>query len=171
MSTRSLYEQAQQEALQLVFDQENNGGGDAFVDGHYFDYEEHHHRPTTNDHHHENNDRHGRQRRHRQATPPSSPIPMGRVESVAPGHEFDFRGTFDATWEAIMDGRNTVSACSCCGQYLYCMDSVELVLCPECGVISPVDQSGPLSPTASGPQKSIGLGFTSQSILARNELR
>ena len=160
MASQALYEQAQREALQLVFDQENNGGNAFEETGHFFDLEDHH-RPAS--HHHDDH-------RHSQATPPHSPIPMERVEAVAPGIEFDFQGTFDATWEAIMDGRNTVSACSCCGQYLYCMDSVELVLCPECGVISPVDQSGPMT-TRSGPQKSIGLGFTSESIIARNELR
>ena len=68
------------------------------------------------------------------------------------------------------------------------MDTVQLVLCPECGVISPVDQSADQCDDeyyhedfdgiqaervkrSSYQAPSIGLGFTSESILARNELR
>jgi hypothetical protein len=120
---------------------------------------------------------------------------VGQVVQVAPGVErMRFVGTMAATWEAILDGRITIIPCACCTRELYCWDIIEFVLCPECGVTSPVVlllqdtatittpasstkyyHPPPMSSSSSEDDRSstasrlptIGIGFTSDWILLR----
>lgn len=62
-----------------------------------------------------------------------------RIE-VAPGIELRLRGSKE-TWEAIKESRITVTSCCCCLTELHCIEDAELVVCPDCWVVSPVDQS------------------------------
>jgi hypothetical protein len=108
----------------------------------------------------------------------------GRLEQVAPGVEMRFVGTISATWEAILDGRGTVVPCCCCTIELHCMQGIDFVICPDCGVTCPVDlekyhnsntmSSLPLGGGESSvlastppPPATIGLGFSSQVILEK----
>jgi hypothetical protein len=62
-----------------------------------------------------------------------------RIE-VAPGIELRLRGSKE-TWAAIKESRITVTSCCCCLAELHCIQDAELVVCPDCWVVSPVDQS------------------------------
>jgi hypothetical protein len=62
-----------------------------------------------------------------------------RIE-VAPGIELRLRGSKE-TWAAIKECRITVTSCCCCLAELHCIEDAELVVCPDCWVVSPVDQS------------------------------
>jgi hypothetical protein len=62
-----------------------------------------------------------------------------RIE-VAPGIELRLRGSKE-TWAAIKESRITVTSCCCCLTELHCIEDSDLVVCPDCWVVSPVDQS------------------------------
>ena len=70
-------------------------------------------------------------------------LPMeGSGESmmeVAPGISVPLRGSHE-TWEAIKDGRVTVTTCCACQLELHCIEDAEMVICPDCWIVSPVDQ-------------------------------
>jgi hypothetical protein len=59
---------------------------------------------------------------------------------VRPGVTLPLKGTFE-TWNAILEGRITVSQCCTCYTELTCVDDAGLVLCTDCWVFSPVDQN------------------------------
>jgi hypothetical protein len=60
---------------------------------------------------------------------------------VAPGLKLPLRSSGTCTWDAIMEGRITVTKCTCCGYELACIDDANLVVCGHCWVFSPVDQN------------------------------
>jgi hypothetical protein len=47
----------------------------------------------------------------------------------------------DETWKAIADGRVTITSCIYCQIDLNCLEDAQLVICPDCTMISPVDQA------------------------------
>jgi hypothetical protein len=59
---------------------------------------------------------------------------------VAPGVRMSLK-TPEATWSAVLEGRITVTACTTCGCELTCADDAQVVICTDCWVFSPVDQS------------------------------
>ena len=68
-------------------------------------------------------------------------MPVGGVMiDVAPGVKFPLRGA-DETWKAIEEGRVTVTTCMSCNIELQCLDNAQLVACPDCTMLSPVDQA------------------------------
>jgi hypothetical protein len=113
--------------------------------------------------------------------PPPQVVEYNRdMIEVAPGISLPLRGAAE-TWEAILDGRITVSTCGCCQVPLHCTDAAELVICPDCWVVSPIDTSAMESPTSStgscgsdgdddngflGRCSSIGLGVKAEDIIA-----
>lgn len=56
---------------------------------------------------------------------------------VTPGHFMPLRGS-EETMRAIESGRAHVVECMACGAVLTCVPDCELVICPDCRVLSPV---------------------------------
>lgn len=56
------------------------------------------------------------------------------------------------TWDAIGEGRITITNCLTCQMELNCLDDALMVICPDCTMISPVDQAG------DGPEGNKGYG-------------
>jgi hypothetical protein len=84
---------------------------------------------------------------------------------VAPGLKLPLRSS--GTWDAIMEGRITVTKCTCCGYELACIDDANLVVCGDCWVFSPVDQDmTSLSMEAEDPKSrlSVGMGVRTEEI-------
>ena len=59
---------------------------------------------------------------------------------VAPGVKLPLRGS-EETWKAIEEGRVTVTTCLFCNIELQCLDNAQLVACPDCTMLSAVDQA------------------------------
>jgi hypothetical protein len=59
---------------------------------------------------------------------------------VSPGCHLPLRGS-EETWKAIMSGKVTITRCACCEEDLTCVEDAQLVVCCDCWVFSPVDQS------------------------------
>lgn len=81
---------------------------------------------------------------------------------VAPGTFVQLRGSME-TWRAIQEGRTTRATCFVCSLSLVCIQNADMVMCPICRDISPVDQS----PSSGG---GLGLGMTeeeAQTVLSR----
>jgi hypothetical protein len=95
-----------------------------------------------------------------------------RIE-VAPGIELRLRGSKE-TWAAIKECRITVTSCCCCLTELHCIEDAELVVCPDCWVVSPVDQSIggiPIEGDSNESDPSVSLGVkVEDSIRWRSEL-
>ena len=75
--------------------------------------------------------------------PPSSDIVAEEdvvIFEVAPGIRMSLKSIED-TWSAVMEGRITVTACTSCQCELTCSDDAEVVVCTDCWVFSPVDQT------------------------------
>ena len=84
--------------------------------------------------------------------------------------------------EAIYDGRVTIARCCCCRVNLHCIDKADLVVCPDCYVVSPVvaaDADDESNSEDDGPHNFdlhstsqynfVGLGFKTKDILDRLE--
>jgi hypothetical protein len=78
--------------------------------------------------------------------PPSRGPPPGHYQpperpliEVAPGLMMRLMGT-DETMQAIQLGHITVTSCVVCGMDVHCHSASEYVLCPDCRVVSPVNQ-------------------------------
>jgi hypothetical protein len=74
------------------------------------------------------------------AKPPPPPPVQGIMIDVAPGVKLLLRGSSE-TWQAIEEGRVTVTTCMFCNIELQCLDDAQLVACPDCTMLSPVDQA------------------------------
>jgi hypothetical protein len=76
------------------------------------------------------------------ATYPTRPPPRFVKEAVqvevAPGHYMPLRGS-DETMYAIEMGYSRTVTCFACQAHLSCVPDCELVICPDCRVLSPVD--------------------------------
>ena len=70
----------------------------------------------------------------------STPHTENSMMEVAPGVNVPLRGSTE-TWHAIKDGRVTVTTCCACQLELYCIEDAEFVICPDCWVVSSVDQT------------------------------
>ena len=58
---------------------------------------------------------------------------------IVPGEFVPLRGSGE-TWQAIQTGNVTRTTCSCCSLDLMCISDADLVMCPGCRVISPVER-------------------------------
>ena len=97
---------------------------------------------------------------------------------VADGVMLPLCGTNESL-EAIYDGRVTIARCCCCRVNLHCIDKADLVVCPDCYVVSPVvaDESGSDNSEGgcnnfdlhSSQYNVVGLGFKTKDILERLE--
>jgi hypothetical protein len=88
----------------------------------------------------------GRQREDEQ---PSNPAGGGdnnadanrTMVEVMPGEYVPLRGSVE-TWDAVMSGQVKKTSCACCCLDLVCVQDADLVMCPGCRIISPVDDGG-----------------------------
>jgi hypothetical protein len=84
---------------------------------------------------------------------------------VAPGVKLPLRGSAE-TWSAIEEGSVTVSMCVCCNMDLNCILDAQLVICPDCLCVSPVDQTEQDSTSsASMHRHGVGVGIKGEEIL------
>ena len=117
---------------------------------------------------------------HRQRRRDHSPLPRTstgvEIVEVAPGLIAQFVGTTDTTWEAILDGHVNVVPCTFCNVDLHCMDVLQLVVCPECKVVSPIQNNDgrhhhhhhyqQQNQGQDGQHRpAVGVGFTTQTIV------
>lgn len=80
---------------------------------------------------------------------------------VAPGVHLQLRGAAE-TLRAIEDDFYIPAECSCCNMTLFCIQNADLVLCPDCRVVSPVVVD---SIRSSNEGQSVGLGFTMEDLM------
>jgi hypothetical protein len=90
---------------------------------------------------------------------------------IAPGVKLPLRGR-DETWSAIEEGNVTVTMCVCCNMDLNCIFDAQLVICPDCFMLSPVDQTelqgaADDSTTTTPPmhRHGVGVGIKGEEIL------
>jgi hypothetical protein len=60
---------------------------------------------------------------------------------LLPGHFVPLIGS-DETWQAFCADNVIDIECSSCQMYLYCKNTAEMVMCPECRMVSPIDDVG-----------------------------
>jgi hypothetical protein len=80
------------------------------------------------------------------------------VVDVAPGHSVPLCGA-EETKHALQKNCIVHTDCSCCGLFLYCINSASIVLCPSCRSISPVETN------SQKVTESLGLGLTVEHVL------
>jgi hypothetical protein len=68
------------------------------------------------------------------------PWDRSQVELV-PGHFVPLIGS-EETWQAFCADNVIDIECSSCEIFLYCKNTAEMVLCPECRMVSPTDKAG-----------------------------
>jgi hypothetical protein len=84
---------------------------------------------------------------------------------VTPGVKLPLRGSAE-TWRAIEEGSVTVAMCSCCKIDLNCVVDAQIVICPDCFVLSPVDQTeqGAADSSTSMHRRGVGVGIKAEEI-------
>jgi hypothetical protein len=82
--------------------------------------------------------------------PPPSP-PQSTIE-ISPGVHVRLRGA-DETWKAIANDFYMPTECICCESMIFCIQNADYVLCPDCRVVSRMED--PSSRGVGG----VGLGF------------
>ena len=82
---------------------------------------------------------------------------------IAPGIKLPLRGS-EETWKAIEEGQITVTNCVSCQQELHCVLDAQLVVCPDCTILSPVDQSYHYAGT-SADRYGVGLGIKPEDVV------
>ncbi len=85
-----------------------------------------------------------------QIPPPPSP-PRTTIE-ISPGVHVRLRGA-DETWKAIANDFYMPAECICCETTIFCIQNADYVLCPDCRVVSCMED--PSSRGVGG----VGLGF------------
>lgn len=99
---------------------------------------------------------------------PSKPVngsnkPEIMIE-VGPGVSMLLRGS-DETWKAIEDGRVTITSCIYCQIELNCLDDAQLVICPVCTMMSPVDQTDGNDENSSATRRGVGVGIKPEDVV------
>jgi hypothetical protein len=94
--------------------------------------------------------------------PPSSRHPPPRQEQeqhpsqsmieISPGVQVRLRGA-DETWKAIEQDYYMPTVCLCCQATIFCIQNADYVLCPDCRVVSRMEDS------SSQGMGGVGLGF------------
>jgi hypothetical protein len=85
---------------------------------------------------------------------------------VTPGVKLPLRGSAE-TWRAIEEGSVTVTMCCGCKIDLNCVLDAQLVICPDCFILSPVDQTeqgAAESSTSMMHRRGVGVGIKAEEI-------
>lgn len=91
----------------------------------------------------------------RASMPPPSPRQQQASQSmieISPGVHVRLRGA-DETWKAIEQDYYMPTECLCCQVTIFCIQNAEFVLCPDCRVVSRMEDS------SSQGMGGVGLGF------------
>ena len=67
------------------------------------------------------------------------------------------------TWAAIGEGKITITNCLTCQIELNCLDDALMVICPDCTMISPVDQAG--GGPANAANHGVGVGVKPEEVI------
>jgi hypothetical protein len=86
-------------------------------------------------------------------TPRPSP-PQSTIE-ISPGVHVRLRGA-DETWKAIANDFYMPAECICCESMIFCIQNADYVLCPDCRVVSRMENP---SSCGAGDIGGVGLGF------------
>ena len=127
--------------------QQGGGSGGQYHRNHYNHPPHRSHRQQHNNlNHHQH-----QHPRHQHRKPPPLPTSKLQQQQQAPSkkqtptfyrleeyYNIELHGTCDATIKAINEGSVTVLPCICCNIDLCCIDSMDLVLCPECQTFTPL---------------------------------
>jgi hypothetical protein len=97
--------------------------------------------------------------RKRAAKPDLSPIPPLRSTiEISPGVHVPLRGA-DETWKAIANDFYMPAECICCESMLFCIQDADYVLCPDCRVVSRMEDPSSRGVGDVGEVGGVGLGF------------
>jgi hypothetical protein len=88
----------------------------------------------------------------RSRMPPPPPLPSQSSIEISPGVQVRLRGA-DETWKAIEHDYYMPSECICCESTIFCIQDADYVLCPDCRVVSRLEDS------SSRGMGGVGLGF------------
>jgi hypothetical protein len=88
----------------------------------------------------------------RSQMPPPPPLPSQSSIEISPGVQVHLRGA-DETWEAIEHDYYMPTECICCESTIFCIRDADYVLCPDCRVVSRLEDS------SSRGIGGVGLGF------------
>ena len=86
---------------------------------------------------------------------------------ISPEDVVPLRGSLQ-TWRAVKDGCITVTACHGCSVELHVVEDALYVVCPDCWVVSPVDQmmgGVPIEVEEDGNHHGVGLGVKAEEII------
>ena len=86
---------------------------------------------------------------------------------VSPGVSMLFRGS-EETWKAVKENRICETECLGCDIPLYCVEDAELVVCPDCQTLSPVQNDNPdgaNNDARCDRVGGLGLGFKEEALL------
>ena len=75
----------------------------------------------------------------------------------------------DETMKAIQRGQITVTSCVVCGMDVHCHSASEYVLCPDCRVVSPVNQLDNAADMAPQQGGLVGLGIKTEMLITMLE--
>jgi hypothetical protein len=105
------------------------------------------HPPAPQHHYQEQQHHHQQEQQH--------PQPSQQAESmieISPGVHVRLRGA-DETWRAIEQDYYMPTECLCCQATIFCIQNADFVLCPDCRVVSRMEDS------SSQGMGGVGLGF------------
>jgi hypothetical protein len=85
--------------------------------------------------------------------PPPPPRPSQPTVEISPGIHVRLRGA-DETWNAIENDFYIPAECICCESMIFCIQNADYVLCPDCRVVSRMEDA------SSSGIGGVGLGFT-----------
>ena len=88
-------------------------------------------------------------------SPPPSPPPPNATIEISPGVHVRLRGA-DETWKAIANDFYMPAECICCESMIFCIQNADYILCPDCRVVSRMENP---SPCGVGDVGGVGLGF------------
>ena len=105
------------------------------------------------------------QRRHANGDVASASSAIGRPNTieVTPGVIMPLRGK-EETWQAVKQGNITVSKCVACQQELCCIMDAELLACPYCTMLSPVEQTSTFGPEDNIARFGVGVGLKMDAV-------
>jgi hypothetical protein len=79
-----------------------------------------------------------RQQQRRQSTMTSTTRNRSKLVEISPGTFVSLRGS-EETWDFVKSGRKASTACKECSARLLCINTVNMVMCPKCHVIFPIE--------------------------------
>jgi hypothetical protein len=89
---------------------------------------------------------------------PPPPSPLRSTIEIAPGVHVRLRGA-DETWKAIANDFYMPAECICCESMIFCIQNADSVWCPDCRVVSRMEDPSSGGEGDVGGMGGVGLGF------------